>query len=73
MKYRIKIITYANGRKSYCPQVKEGLFWFGLSYDGSSDMFAFKVDSREGALDRIDKHFSGNTKKQTITFEYINR
>ncbi len=74
MKYRIKIVTYVNGRKGYFPQYKAKLKWVGLLYDGSYDAFSsYEKDSRESALSCIDKHFSGNTKSQTIEFEYITK
>lgn len=34
MKYRIKIITFANGRKEYIAQKKRGFIWLNLGYDG---------------------------------------
>ena len=74
MKYRIKIITYKNGRKEYIPQVKMFIGWAKLCYDGEADyLIQAKCDSREDALKRIDKHFEGNSKTQTIEFEYIKK
>lgn len=74
MKYRIKIVRYKNGRTTYQAQVKKG-YWRVLDYDGSADVvyFNYEQDSREQALARIDKHYAGNTKKQTIEFEYITK
>jgi len=72
--YRIKIITYASGRKTYVAQFKTKLCWFSISYDGSLEYIPpsyNEVDSRNQALERIDRHYAGNTKKQTIQFEYI--
>lgn len=75
MKYRIKIITYQNGRKGYFAQYKTKVGWMGLWWDGSVDYFtgANSADSRKDALARIDNHYGGNTKKQTIEFEYIDK
>ena len=75
MKYRIKIITYASGRKTYSAQFKTIIGWKPLEYDGSVDFIggAYEQDSREQSLKWIDKHFRGYTKKQTIEFEYITK
>jgi hypothetical protein len=74
MKYRIITTTYKNGRKTYLAQVKKGWFWISLYSDGSTDLTSsYDVESRILALSFIDKHFNGNTKKQTIEFEYINK
>lgn len=72
MKYRIKIITYKNGRKEYFAQAKCGWFWKNIN---SSGLMGYSVsqDDREESLTRIDLHYSGNCKKQTIEFEYINK
>jgi len=74
-KYRIKIVTYKNGRKGYFAQIKGNLWgWNGLTYDGEvSTGFSYESNTREKALDRIDKHYEGNTDVQTIEFEYINK
>ncbi len=74
MKYRIKITTFKNGRQLFNPQVKLFFNWCSLNYDGEA-MFGIEAecDTRISALNRIDKHFAGNTTKQTIEFEYINR
>lgn len=74
MKYRIKITTFRNGRKEFRPYVKVWGLWFGIDYDGQQDLnFSAKCDSRNEALEVIDKHYEGNAKKQTIDFEYIKR
>lgn len=74
MKYRIKIITYKNGRKTYCPQFRTLWLWVALTYDGGTDpCFPRDFEFRESALSCIDKHFAGNKKKQTIDFEYVNK
>ena len=75
MKYRIKIITYKSGRQEFYPQVKKGLFWIGLYYDGEASIFAGDSyrNSRVLALESIDSHYKGSHKQQTIEFEYINK
>jgi hypothetical protein len=74
MKYRIKIITFKNGRKLFYAQVKPRFIWLGLDYDGAADCaFSGECETRECALNRIDKHFEGNAKIQKIEFEYINK
>lgn len=73
MKYRIKIITFANGRKEYIAQKKRGFIWLNLGYDGDIYPVEFASSSRVGALQMIDKNHSGNAKRQTIEFEYINK
>jgi hypothetical protein len=73
MKYRIKIITYKNGRKEYFAQFKSFPFWKGIGCDGT-DSWAFDgiCPSKERALERIEQHNAGSSKVQTIEFEYIN-
>lgn len=72
MRYRIKIVTFLNGRQSFYAQVKHRFIWSGLDYDGEANWsYLGECETRERALCRIDKHFSGNTKKQSIEFEYI--
>ena len=74
MKYRIKITTYKNGRKDYKPQVKTSVGWAGIASDGEhSYYYDHECNTREKALERIDLHFDGNKKKQTIEFEYIEK
>lgn len=75
MKYRIKIINYKSGRKSYLPQVKKFIGWASIGYEGSDSYVndASECNSREEALNRIDSHFSGNTRKYNIEFEYIKK
>lgn len=74
MRYRIKIVTYANGRKEYCPQYRVKVGWANLMYDGGWDLVVkHTYSSREEALKPIDKHYAGNTRKQFIEFEYINK
>ena len=74
MKYRIKIITFKNGRQLFYPQVKSTFKWVGLNYDGEANwVYEGECETRERALARIDKHFEGNTTEQKIEFEYISR
>jgi hypothetical protein len=74
MKYRIKVVTFKNGRQTFFAQVKSTFFWKGLSYDGEAILaFDGECDTREIALKRIDKHFEGNTTKHSIEFEYITK
>ena len=73
MKYRIKVTTYSNGRKTYSPQYKKFLCWMGLGYEGDAMPFSLEFNSRETALASIDKHFGGNNKVQKIEFEYLNK
>lgn len=73
MRYRIKIITFKNGRKEYVPQVRRRFIWMGLDYDGFVSIIDLPCDTREDALKRIDKNFEGNTKVQKIEFEYIQK
>lgn len=75
MKYRIKITTYKNGRKTYTPQRKGHLWgWNNLDYKGEEwDLGELQMESRKNALDSIDLNYEGNTEPQTIEFEYINK
>jgi hypothetical protein len=73
MKYRIKIITYKSGRKTYSPQFKTFFGYKGLSYTGETRPFSLELESREQALTFIDYHYNGNSKVQTIEVEYITK
>lgn len=74
MKYRIKTTTYGNGRKDYRAQVKRFWGWYDISYEGEEiNGVDMTCNTRERALDRIDLNYEGNTKEQTIEFEYINK
>ncbi len=74
MRYRIKIVTYKNGRKEYTPQFRQWGTWDDINWEGeASVMYETKLDSRQDALDKIDLHYAGNKKKQTIEFEYITK
>ncbi len=71
MKYRIKITLYNSGRHGYRAQVKIKIFgWVNINHDGSTG-FGYEWDKRETALECIDKHYAGNTKRQYIYFHYI--
>jgi hypothetical protein len=72
MKYRIKIVTFQSGRKLYYAQLKKWYGYTGLGWDGDTG-YTGECDSREKALLKIDKHYSGNSKVQTIEFEYVNK
>jgi len=73
-KYRIKVTTFKNERKEYVAQVRKTFGWDNLSSDGEASSFVFGIcETRERALQRIDKHFEGNTSVQKIEFEYYNR
>lgn len=72
MKYKIKIITYINGRKEYKAYVKNW-FWSGLDYEGKTDFVSSTFYNREDALRAIDLNYEGNDKVQRIEFEYINK
>lgn len=72
MRYRIKITTFKNGRKQYVPQVKVLIGWMQVGFDGDqSYAFDAEYDTREKALEKIDRHYNGNAKTQKIEFEYI--
>jgi hypothetical protein len=71
MKYRIKITTYNNGRKTYLAQVKKGWFWFSLYFEYIRNKKIYYDDDWYSALRKIDKHF--NTKKQSTEFVLINK
>jgi hypothetical protein len=74
MKYRIKIVTFKNGRQLFYAQVKYRFRWVGLNYDGEAHWaHESGCETREKALMRIDKHFEGNTTVQCIEFEYVNK
>ncbi len=74
MKYRIKTVTYQNGRKAYFAQYKTWLRWVGIAYDGKAHIvYDGEYDTREKALSKIDLHYNGNTKEQSIVFEYIKK
>jgi hypothetical protein len=74
MKYRIKIVTFKNGRKLFYAQVKSLFGWNGLAYDGEASWFYDgESATRESALSKIDKHFEGNAVGQSIEFEYITK
>ena len=73
MRYRIKVVTFKNGRKEYFPQVKKRFIWWYLDYSGDTTFVNLSYDSREKALQVIDKNFEGNTSVQKIEIEYIQK
>lgn len=74
MRYRIKIVTYQNGRKAYFAQVKTFFKWVGIESNGEAHWaYEGECDERERALARIDKHYAGNTRVQRIEFEYVQK
>ena len=74
MRYRIKIKTYKNGRKEYIPQVKLIIGWAQIDFWGDACfLYNVTLSNREEALQRIDNHYNGNTKKLNIEFEYIDK
>ena len=74
MKYRIKIVTYKTGRKTFTPFFKTRFGWMPVAYDGECGLLCdYKMRDRESAIDAIDKHYEGNTKTQRIEFEYITK
>lgn len=72
MKYKIKVITWGDGRKTYYAYVKKMFIWLGLGYDGSEG-YASERERRDDVLEFIDKHFAGHHKVQKIEFEYIDK
>lgn len=50
MKYRIKIKTRKDGKKSYSPQIKR-IVWVNIYYNGYTELY-----TEEDALKCIDKH-----------------
>jgi hypothetical protein len=73
MRYRIKVVTFKNGRKEYFPQVRKAFVWLHLNFNGNTTLVDFSYDTREKALQVIDKNFEGNTKVQKIEIEYIQK
>jgi hypothetical protein len=78
MKYRIKIITYVDGRKIYIPQVKNGFMssWKYIHGDGSEyNYVSYDCKKRERALDIIDTHYNlkQRNKIKSIEIEYITK
>lgn len=72
MRYRIKIITYSNGRRGYTPYVKKRFWWSSIAMDGSEG-YGIEWKERATAMNCIDNHFNGNKTVQTIEFEYLNK
>lgn len=75
-KYRLLVITMSNSRKEFHAQYKGYFLWRTILYDGDTIpawISKCETDTRKKALDRIDKHYQGNTKIQSIEFEYIDK
>ena len=70
MKYRIKVITFKNGRKEFYAEKKCWIGWTGLSFLGETG-YSGTCSNRNEALEKIDRNFNGSAKKQTVEFEYI--
>lgn len=85
MKYRIKITTYANGKKDYSAYVYErGIFWGEwvlFTYRALSQIEDYKyfislsdkLGSMEIAIEVIESHYNKNCPATKIEFEYINK
>jgi hypothetical protein len=75
MKYRIKITTFTDGRKTYSPQVKTGFMgWEYIDKNGWEYTYVnFDFKSREIALEIIDYHYNlkQRSKIKSIEIEYI--
>lgn len=72
--YRIKIVTFKNGSQSFYPYKKCGLIWRGIAHDGSLIFgYVSECDTREQAIEAVDKCHSSNKKNQSIHFEYITK
>ena len=73
-KYRVKIKTFESGRKEYFAQVKSFIGWNFLMFDGNpSPIEVSAQNTRDSALERIDKHYSGNAKIVNIEFVYVTK
>jgi hypothetical protein len=74
MTYRIKITTFANGRKEYVVQVKKYLLWFYVCSDGEESLLPSSAcESREKAIRRIDLNYESNSRIKKKEFEYVNK
>lgn len=75
VKYRIKIITFNDGRKTYIPQRKRSLFsWKGISCKGETFLsIDFHYKSMNLALEVIDLNYKDSNGIHQIEFEYINK
>jgi len=74
MRYRIKITTFKSMRQEFRAQKKVLFGWADLSHRGEVvHLIESNVDTRNEALDRIDKHYGGNSRRHTIEFEYITK
>jgi len=75
MRYRIKIRTYKNGRKTYEAQYKTIIGWLTLGFKGNANIYnkGFNTENKEWVLEAIDLHYQGNSKLQIIEIEYITK
>jgi len=78
MKYRIKIITYVDGRKIYIPYVKNGFMsgWKYIDKHGVEYTYvSYDCKSRESAMEIIDTHYNltQRSKIKSIEIEYITK
>lgn len=74
MRYRIKITTFKSGRKEFRAQKKVFFGWHDI--DSTGEVYPFlnlHDNTRNDALNKIDKNYGGNATKQTIEFEYITK
>lgn len=72
MKYRVKIITFKNGRKEYVPQVKKLFFWLNINRMGEATIYSHGVcDDKLQAFKSIENHAHGNTTILTFDLEYF--
>lgn len=71
-KYRIKTITFKNGRQEFVAQFK-GVRWKYLSHVGEEVCYSCPSDTREDALNRIELHYAGNNEKESTDVEYIEK
>ena len=73
MRYRIKIKTFESNRKEFTAQVKVLFGWKTLDHQGGKVNYGSITNKRKYALERIDLHVAGNSKPDTVEFEYITR
>lgn len=70
MKYRIKIITFLNGRQEFFAQHRKLFYWTDLGCEGAEG-YASSERRIEDAIERINLHFLGNKKIIKTEFKYI--
>lgn len=74
MRYRIKITTFISARQEFRAQKKVFFGWADLSSTGEVyHLTNMSVSTRNEALNKIDKHYGGNTRVHTIEFDYITK